>query len=71
LVPASLLDTVALAQSLRRMNYSLRLAAEHDKELVRTLTTSCYRDVVAQQFGGWDPALHVLTVSPTARANCI
>lgn len=39
------------------MNLDRRPAAEADAEFARALHAACYRDVVIEQFGDWDPAL--------------
>lgn len=39
------------------MNLNRRPAAEADVEFAQALHAACYRDVVIEQFGVWDPAL--------------
>jgi ribosomal protein S18 acetylase RimI-like enzyme len=39
------------------MNVNRRPATEADVEFARGLHAACYREVVIQQFGDWDPAL--------------
>jgi GNAT superfamily N-acetyltransferase len=39
------------------MNVNRRAATEADVEFARGLHAACYREVVIEQFGGWDPAL--------------
>jgi GNAT superfamily N-acetyltransferase len=39
------------------MNVNHRAATDADAEFARALHAACYRDVVIEQFGDWDPAL--------------